>query len=281
VTPAPSSSQAPTTSPSGDPVLIGAGDIADCSTDNDKATADLLASLAGVVFTAGDNAYPDGTDTDFANCYGPTWGHELGRTHPVPGNHDHDSPDLAGYLGYFGAAAAPAGSPWYSFDLGAWHVVMLDATCSPAGGCDAGSVQGRWLAADLAASTTSCTLAIWHQPRFSSGQHGDDPDVAPFWQALYAAEADVVINGHDHDYERFAPQDPAGAADQAAGIREFVVGTGGAELRPFDEDLVANSEVRLAGHFGILRLVLYAESYDWSFIDTTGAILDSGAGACH
>ena len=151
---------------------------------------------------------------------------------------------LAGYIGYFGAAAEPDGTSWYSYDLGTWHIVVLDSDCSSVGGCGADSPQGRWLAADLKASTATCTLAIWHHPRFSSGEHGNDTEVAPFWQALYDAGADVVINGHDHDYERFAPQDPNGRADRARGIREFVVGTGGAALRTFPTT-AANSELRV------------------------------------
>ena len=232
--PSVSGSPGPTSAdPSADPVLVGAGDIADCGLDADAATASLLDGIDGTVFTAGDNAYPDGTPEQFRTCYGSTWGRQLARTRPAPGNHDWGTKDLAGYLGYFGAAAAPAGKSWYSYDLGAWHVIVLDSDCTSVGGCGAATDQGRWLAADLAASTAGCTLAIWHHPRFSSGEHGNDPSVAPFWTALYDAGADVVVNGHDHDYERFAAQDPDGRPDAARGLREFVVGTGGAALRSF------------------------------------------------
>ena len=272
-------SSAPST-PSGDPVLIGAGDIADCSREADAATAALLAGQPGIVFTAGDNVYPSGSATQFDECYGPTWGRELARTRPVPGNHDHESAGLAGYLGYFGEAAAPDGTVWYSYDVGAWHVIALDSSCALAGGCDPDSPQGRWLAADLAASDARCTLAIWHHPRFSSGEHGNDPSVAPLWDLLHAAGADVVVNGHDHDYERFAPQDPDGVADPTGGIRQFVVGTGGAELRAFG-DQAANSELRAAGYFGVLRLVLHGASYEWSFLTTAGIVLDAGNTNCH
>ena len=274
------SSPSPEPAPSGDPVLIGAGDIATCDSDADSETAALLAGQQGTVFTAGDNAYPDGSASQFADCYGPTWGRELARTRPAPGNHDHHTTDLAGYLEYFGAAAAPGGTPWYSYDLGTWHVIVLDATCDAAGGCSADSEQGRWLAADLATSDAACTLAVWHQPRFSSGDHGNDPAVAPFWDALYAARADLIVNGHDHDYERFAPQDPNGAADPGHGIREFVVGTGGAELRGFGTP-AANSEVRITGTFGVIRLALHPGAYEWSFLATSGAVPDSGLGKCH
>ncbi len=172
----------PTASSSAEPVLVGAGDIADCALDDDSATADLVATIPGTVFTAGDNAYPNGTADQFRDCYGPTWGRFLDRTRPAAGNHDWETKDLAGYVGYFGTAAEPKGVSWYSYDLGTWHVVVLDSDCSSVGGCGADSVQGRWLTADLAASTARCTLAIWHHPRFSSGEHGNDTDVAPFWQ---------------------------------------------------------------------------------------------------
>ena len=274
------SSTSPETAPSGDPVLIGAGDIAYCDSEADAETAALLAGQDGTVFTAGDNAYPDGTAEQFADCYGSSWGRELARTRPAPGNHDHRTADLAGYLGYFGASAAPEGTAWYSYDLGTWHIIVLDATCDAAGGCSADSAQGRWLAADLAASHAVCTLAVWHQPRFSSGEHGNDTAVAPFWDALYAAGADLIVNGHDHDYERFAPQDPSGAADPGRGIREFVVGTGGGELRGFGGQ-VANSELRVAGVFGVIRLVLHPGAYEWSFLATSGAVPDAGLGECH
>ena len=270
----------PGPSPSGDPVLVGAGDIAVCGLDGDQATADLIDGIPGTVFTAGDNAYESGSAAEFRACYEPTWGRFLARTRPAPGNHDHNTKDLAGYLGYYGTAAAPDGASWYSFDLGAWHVVVLDSSCGDVGGCEPGSAQGAWLAADLAASAASCTLAIWHHPRFSSGYHGNDPGVEPFWQALYDANADVVVNGHDHDYERFAPQDPAGKADASRGLREFVVGTGGAALREFVE-IKANSVVRASGAHGVIRFVLRPAGYEWRFISTTGEFSDIGSGTCH
>lgn len=284
--PSPSGSEAsdapsPSASASADdPVLVGAGDIGDCDTTGDTATARLIEGIEGTVFTAGDNAYPEGRATDFRDCYDPTWGPFKDRTRPAPGNHDWVTKDLKGYLDYFGTAATTDGDPWYSYDLGTWHVVVLDSMCGETGGCGKGSDQGKWLAADLAASDARCTLAIWHHPRFSSGAHGNDDGVATFWQALYAAGADVVINGHDHDYERFKPQDPAGREDRVRGIREFVVGTGGAELRPF-EDAKRNSELRVAVSHGVLKLVLHADSYEWRFIPTGGDFSDSGSAHCH
>ena len=277
---APSAPSAPSQSPSADAVLIGAGDIARCDNDDDSATAALIETIPGTVFTAGDNAYDTGSADDFRNCYEPTWGRFRDRTKPAPGNHDWETQDLAGYLGYFGTAGAPNGTSWYSYELGAWHVIVLDSDCSKVDGCGPDSAQGRWLAADLAASSARCTLAIWHHPRFSSGLHGNDDTVAPFWRALYDGGADLIVNGHDHDYERFAPQDPDGRVDRQRGIRELVVGTGGAELRPF-EKVRANSELRASVANGIIRLDLHPTSYDWRFIPTTGDFSDSGSTACH
>ena len=277
---APSGSGSPPASALGDPVLVGAGDIADCGLDDDTATAALLDSIPGTVFTAGDNAYPDGSPDQFRDCYGPTWGRHLGRTLAAAGNHDWGTRDLAGYLGYFGAAGAPNGTSWYSRDIGAWHVIVLDSDCSKVGGCGSDSAQGRWLTEDLKGSAARCSLAIWHHPRFSSGEHGNDTDVGPFWDALYAAGADLVINGHDHDYERFAPQSPDGQADRERGIREFVVGTGGAALRDLRTQ-TANSEFMAAVAHGIMQLVLHPTSYEWTFTPTGGQFSDSGTGPCH
>jgi hypothetical protein len=263
-----------------DATLVGAGDIADCGLSDDTATAALVEAIDGTVFTAGDNAYGSGSADQFRDCYDPTWGTFKDRTRPAAGNHDWETKDLGGYLGYFGAAAAPDGTSWYSYALGAWHVIVLDSDCSNVGGCGADSPQGRWLAADLKASTATCTLAIWHHPRFSSGEHGNDGDVAPYWRALYDAGADVVINGHDHDYERFAPQDPDAHLDPDRGIREFVVGTGGAALRTFPT-VRANSQLRAAVAHGVIRLDLHPTSFEWAFLPTTGNLSDSGRAPCH
>jgi hypothetical protein len=272
-------SAAPASSVPGDPVLVGAGDIADCELDSGAATAALLDTIEGTVFTAGDNAYLNGSAAQFRDCYAPTWGRHLERTRPAPGNHEWETKDLAGYREYFGAAAGPDGASWYSYELGAWHVIVLDSDCTFVG-CLPDTAQGHWLEADLKASKAHCTLAIWHHPRFSSGVHGNDATVWPFWDALYRAGADVVVNGHDHDYERFGPQDPAGREDKARGLREFVVGTGGAVLRDFPT-VAAHSEVRVARTYGVIRFVLHPTSYEWSFIRTSGEVGDSGNGVCH
>jgi hypothetical protein len=294
--PSPAPSSSPSASPSGDaastppsaspsdpvvdPVLVGAGDIANCTSPGDEATARLLDEIEGTVFTAGDNVYDRGTLATFRECYEPSWGRHKDRTHPAPGNHDWDDPDLAGYLAYFGDAAAPDGTSWYSYDLGTWHVVVLDSECEKAGGCDPDSEQGRWLADDLAASDTSCTVAIFHHPRFSSGEHGNIRAVAPLWDALHAAGTDVIVNGHDHDYERFAPQDPDGREDRARGIRQFVVGTGGTPLRAF-ADAQPNSELRASITHGVLALTLREGGYGWRFHATDGRFSDEGTATCH
>ena len=273
----------PTASPSAthepDPTLVGAGDIADCASDGDEATAALLDRIAGTVFTAGDNVYPSGSAETFRDCFAPSWGRHLDRIRPAPGNHDWESGELTAYLDYFGADGAD-GRPWYAYELGTWQVIVLDSDCDRVDGCGAESPQGRWLDATLADSRARCTLAIWHHPRFSSGMHGDTAEVAPFWDALYAAGADVVINGHDHDYERFAPQDPNGLEDRARGLREFVVGTGGVALRPF-ERVAPNSELRVAVAHGVLALTLHDGGYDWQFYPTSTDFSDRGTARCH
>ncbi len=268
-------------SPSTDPVLLGAGDIARCDATDDEATAALLERTPGIVFTLGDNAYEQGTAQQFRDCYGPGWGRVLDRTaFAVAGNHDYGTPQAAAFKAYFGAAAVRDGVTWFSADVGAWHVIVLDADCGQVGGCGPASTQGRWLRADLAASTARCTLALWHQPRFSSGIHGNDATVAPFWDALYAAGADLVLNGHDHDYERFAPQDPQGRADPASGITEVVVGTGGAALRDFGTK-AANGIVRSSLAHGVLALTLQPNGWSFRFLSTDGSFSDQGRGTCH
>jgi uncharacterized protein YjdB len=264
------------TAPSASVVLVGAGDIADCTTG--EPTAQLLDNIAGTVFTAGDNAYTNGTASEFATCYDPSWGRHKARTRPAPGNHDYGTSGATGYYNYFGALAGPAGLGYYSYDLGAWHIISLNSNVS----MSAGSAQEVWLRADLAASTKTCTIAYWHHPRFSSGaSHGSSTMSAGAFQALYDAGADIVIVGHDHEYERFAPQTPSAAPDPARGIREFVVGTGGAGLYSFATPL-PNSEVRDNTSHGVLKLTLSDGSYTWQFIPVAGdSFTDSGSGTCH
>jgi hypothetical protein len=264
------------------PVLVGAGDISRCSNDQDEETAKLLDNITGTVITLGDNAYPDGTDSQFSDCYDPTWGRHKARTRPAPGNHDYHVPDAAGYFNYFGPAAGEIGKGYYSYDLGGWHIIALNSECNQVGGCESNSPQGQWLQADLAANPSTCTLAYWHKPRFSSGSsHGSDTTFQDFWQLLYDAGADVVLGGHDHSYERFAPQDPNGVADPERGLHEFVVGTGGTGLNPFGPS-EPNSEVREDMTHGVLKLTLHPSSYDWEFVPIAGQnFTDSGSGLCH
>jgi hypothetical protein len=263
-------------------VLVGAGDIADCNDlSGAEATAKLLDGIPGTVMAVGDLAYPNGTKENFV-CYDKTWGRAKARTRPAPGNHEFHSSGAAHYFDYFGAVAGDPGKGYYSYDLGAWHIVSLNSECEEVGGCAAGSPEEQWLRADLAAHHPSCTAAYWHKPLFSSGgAHGNYLEVTPLWQALYDAHADVVISGHDHDYERFAPQTAQGVADPGRGIREFVVGTGGKNLRPFGE-IKANSEVRSRDAFGVLKLTLRRGGYEWLFISQENKTFsDSGSATCH
>jgi len=269
---APAAVPAPTPTPvpgGSDAILVGAGDIADCGSSGAagsgaEATAKLLDGIAGTVFTAGDNAYGSGTTRQFANCYGPTWGRHKIRTYPAAGNHDYLTPGASGYYDYFGAAAGDHSKGYYSYNIGAWHVIVLNTNdlCSKIR-CDAGSPQEQWLRTDLADHPAKCTLAYWHHPRYSSGiTHGSSTEVSALYQALYDYNADLIITGHEHNYERFAPQDANGNLDAARGIRQFVVGTGGAHHYGFEATPVANSEVRIKDTFGVIKLTLHSGSYD-------------------
>jgi hypothetical protein len=264
-----------------EPVLVGAGDIASCSRSQDEATAKLLDGIAGIVFTAGDNAYSKGTPSEFINCYGPTWGRHKARTQPDPGDDDYETPGATGYYGYFGSRAGDPRKGYYSFDIGAWHAVMLNSNCSEVGGCGATSPQAKWLRSDLAAHPRTCTIAVWHHPRYTSVRSTPDGRAVALWQALYDYGAEIVVSGHQHNYERFAPQTPGGAADTAYGIRQFVVGTGGAALVGFSGTM-KNSQVRNSQTYGVLRLTLHASSYDFAFVPIAGQTFrDTGSAACH
>ncbi len=264
-----------------DPEIVAAGDIAGLLLlfGQNETAAIVDRYPTATVLTLGDNAYQSGSDLEFALWYAPSWGRFLSRTRPSPGNHDYMTSNASGYFNYFGARAGTRGEGWYSYDVGAWHLISLNSNCSDVGGCTAMSTQGRWLAADLAATSARCVLAYWHHPRFSSGMHGDSLGMQPFWQMLYDANADVVLVGHDHTYERFAPQNAAGAADSARGVREFVVGSGGAPHYSFTRT-APNSEVRNGSDWGVIRMVLHADSYNWEFV-AAGGVRDLGAGACH
>jgi hypothetical protein len=269
---------APRAAPTADALLFAAGDIAACDSGGDEQTAAILGAEPGAIQTLGDNVYDDGSTSEFFGCYSPSWGQFKERTTPAIGNHEYGTPGAQGYFTYFGPAAGEPGKGYYSYDLGAWHIVVLNSNCGQVG-CSPGSPQETWLRSDLAAHATACLLAAWHHPRFSSGSHGGYPEVQPFWNALDDYGADVVLNGHDHDYERFAPQNSSGAADPS-GIREFVVGTGGKDLAGFPT-VAANSEIRSADSFGVLRLTLSEQSYSWRFLPVAGqSFTDVGAANC-
>ena len=257
-------------------VLIGAGDIADCDEAGEHATARLLEQVEGIVFTLGDHAYPDGTASQFTRCYAPTWGRHKTRTRPAPGNHDYHAPGATPYYDYFGAASGTPGKGYYSYDAGAWHVIVLNTAIA----IGPSSPQIQWLRADLAKHPRKCTLAYFHRARFSSGHHGPSTTPLPAWRVLYDAGVDVVLSAHDHLYERFAPQAPDGTADSVRGIRQFTVGTGGAGLSGLGTR-ERNSEVLDNTHYGALKLHLGRAGYRWFFLNAVdGSALDSGIAAC-
>jgi len=274
------------TSQTTDPVLIGAGDIADALNmhlSDAIATAALIDAYPGAtVFADGDLAHSDGTDADYTKAYGSIWGRFRARTLPVAGNHDYGVQNAVGYYNYWGPAAGNPTQGWYSLDLGAWHVVVLNSNCGFVG-CAAGGVQETWLRNDLATHTQACTLAMWHEPLYTSSTiAAPNTDVRPLWQALYDNNVDLVVNGHAHNYERFAPQDAIGNSDPARGIIEIVSGTGGASHFPFNTAMAANSLIGNDATFGVLKLTLHSSSFDWQFLPVVGqTFADSGTQACH
>ena len=277
--------------PAGNPhqtvTLVGAGDIATCKhIESAKATAKLIEGIPGTVFAAGDLAYEKGSSEEFKDCYDPAWGAFKDRTKPALGNHEYGDHRAAGYFQYWGAQAGPEDKGYYSYDLGNWHVIVLNTNCNikAMGGCGQGSPQETWLREDLAKHPTSCILAYGHHPLFSSGlfkKHALHPELRPFWEDLYAAHADLFLAGHEHSYERFAPQDLDGKPDPAHGIREIVVGTGGKSHDPLGMP-TPNSEVREWKTYGVLKLTLSPGEYHWEFIPVEGSqFQDSGDGVCH
>jgi hypothetical protein len=247
-----------------------------------RLTGEVLESRGvSAVLALGDVQYGNGGIADYRASYAPSWGRVKAITHPVLGDGDYHNQNAAGYFRYFGAAAGAPNRGYYSFDLGSWHVIVLNSNCSRVGGCQAGSPQERWLRADLASHPAKCTLAAWHLPRFGSNAVRLDSTSLAFWRDLYAAGAELVLNGNNHFYERFGPQDPGGKADPARGVREFIVGTGGRSHQPADTPL-ANSQVRDDQTFGLLELTLRPGGYDWRFVPEPGfAFTDSGSGTCH
>jgi Calcineurin-like phosphoesterase len=282
----PSTGPAPTEAPSptaaSQPVVVlAAGDIGACDSQGDEATAAMLDGLDGTILALGDLAYENGTTEQFAACYDPSWGRHRSRTWPVPGNHEYETAGAAPYFAYFGTAAGTPGQGWYSVDLGAWHLIALNSNCEEIGGCDLDSPQADWLRADLAANDAECTLAYWHHPRWSSGsEHGVDPRTDGLWRILATAGADIVLTAHDHIYERFVPMDAEGAA-ATEGMVEFVVGTGGRSLYGFNK-ILPTSATHDNATFGVVKLTLHVDAYDWEFVSATGTrFADSGTADCH
>jgi 3',5'-cyclic AMP phosphodiesterase CpdA len=296
LTPPPAAAPAPVVALSGASVMVGAGDIASCSSPLSTATAvlvdsvlraDSVAKVDDVAFTLGDNAYTSGTAAQFKDCFTPTWGDPKKRImkelHPTPGNHEYYTPFADPYYKYFGSAAGTAGQGYYSYDVGAWHVVVLNSEIIVNAGFtdSARQAQMDWLQKDLKAHKKLCTVAYWHHPRFSSGWHGSDRQLAPVWQVLYDNGVDLVLNGHDHDYERFRPMSPAGVVDTTRGITEIVAGTGGEELRGFAGKALPTSAYRIEGRAGVLLLTLGKAEYRSAFLETGGRVWDQSGGSCH
>jgi hypothetical protein len=309
ITAASADAHSPDWQPAGkDPVIAASGDIACDPGDRmfngglgttrrcvQLATSNLMLRRdLDAVLPLGDNQYEDGTLPKYLASFDKTWGRLRSLMHPVVGNHEYGDPGAAGYWDYFdgpgqaNGIAGPRGLGYYSYDVGTWHVVSINSECSDspvradlAPGCGLDSPQAQWLRADLAAHRNFCTLAVWHHPAFTSGLEGPSPNMTAMWQILYANGADVVLNGHAHLYERFAPQTPQGIPDPARGLREFVLGTGGKGHQGL-RVIAANSEVRNTKAYGVLTMTLHPRSYDWRFASIPGkTFADSGSGACH
>lgn len=263
-------------------VLVGAGDIASCASTGDEATAALLDAIPGTIFTTGDNAQDDASAADFNDCYDPSWGRFKARTRPAPGNREYSVAGAAPYYDYFGQAAGEPSKGYYSYDLNRyWHAIVLNSNCAEVGGCSAGSQQYQWLEQDLRDNRTSNIVAYWHHPRFSSGTYGNMEFMNSVWKLLNDYNVDVVVNSDDHDYERFAPIDGDGNRNDARGIREFIIGTGGTSVREFGE-IQPYSEVRQSDTFGVLKLTLYPDRYEWQFIPVAGKTFsDAGSSPVH
>jgi acid phosphatase type 7 len=267
--------------------LVGAGDIAGCNFKADRKTARLVGKIPGTIFTLGDHTYPDGTRQQFRNCYHPTWGKYKKRTRPAVGNHDYHTAGAKPYFNYFRwRAGRPRG--YYSYDRGSWHIVALNSNCNKVGGCEKTSTQGKWLRNNLANTTNKqCTLAYFHHPLYSTGNNVTNPNVKPLWQILYNHHAEVIVNGHAHRYERYAPLTSGGKTDLQNGTRQIVAGTGGA---PSGSEVQQAPGVRVVetGTSGVLKLELSAGFYSWMFVAVDGTpngkVMDStptGTESCH
>ncbi len=296
LTPPPAGASAEQVALSGASVLIGTGDIARCDSPGDEATAvlvdsvlraDSAAKVHDEVFTVGDNAYPDGSAQNFAQCWGPSWGDStkliMKNIRPSPGNHEHRTGGAAPYYEYFGSRAGSPKAGYYGYDIGAWRAIVLNSEIVVNGAfSDAERMaQEAWLKTELSGHSQKCVVAYWHHPRFSSGWHGSDPRIGPIWRLLYAGGVDLIINGHDHEYERFLPQNPEGVVDSLKGMTQLIVGTGGGDLRGFSSTILPNSAARVEGHFGVVKVTLGAAEWRSAFLSTRGLIFDQTGGACH
>jgi acid phosphatase type 7 len=267
-------------------VMVGAGDIAGCNSSGDEATAKLVTGVisenpGAVVFTLGDNVYSNGTSQEFTNCYDPSWGSFKARTRPVPGNHDYNTSNATGYYGYFGAKAGDPSKGYYSYNLGAWHIVVVNSNCAAIGGCETGSSQEKWLRSDLKASSNTCQIVMWHHPRFSSGaEHGNADFMQDIWKAASENNVELILNGHEHTYERFTPMNAVGEADPG-GTTEILVGSGG--ISHYHLGIKKpNSQTFNADTYGVLKLELAASSYKFEFLPEPGkTFTDAGSGMCH
>lgn len=296
-TPAPADAPAALVALTGASVMIGAGDIGRCNSQGDELTAALVDSVLradsavgveDVVFTLGDNAYPDGTERDYRVCFGASWGDTtkliMKNIRPTPGNHEHRTSFAAPYYEYFGDAAGSPKKGYYGFDIGEWRAIALNSeiVVNSAFTNDERKEQEDWLRKELADHPKKCVVAYWHHPRFSSGWHGTELRLMPIWQILYDAGVDLVINGHEHNYERYLPQDPLGVVDSVKGITQIIVGTGGGDLRGFGSSTPGkNSAYQIQGHYGVLKITLGAEEWQSAFIDTRGRTWDVVGGRCH
>ncbi len=277
--PTPITISLPTPVTNDDPVVFAAGDISSCDNTYDTQTSDLLLSRSGSVLTLGDSVYPRGTIDEFHTCYDPTWGRVWDRTYPAPGNHDYATSQASGYYAYFGDRAGPDRRGYYRFQIGGWQIYALNSNCGEAGGCQPGDPQVDWLIHELATHPSRCAIAYFHHPRWSSALHGNNDVMQPIWSILARAGVDVVLSGHDHDYERFAPINADGQLQPNGGTRQFVVGTGGRSLYAF-RDVGTGSEFRDNKHYGVLALTLHTASYSWEFLATDQTVVDHGTATC-
>jgi hypothetical protein len=284
LTPTPADTATPEATPTPAQIeLIGAGEIVNCGNPGYGITADLLAQFPGVtIFTAGDNSNVIGTPNEFKKCFGPTWGRFLASIHPAVGDHEYYNKGAKAYFDYFGAAAGTPGQGWYSYDLGGWHIIVLNSQCAQIGGCEAGSAQEKWLKDDLAAHPAHCSMAVWHIPRYNLSLAQGLPFLDDIWNDLYKAGVELVVNAHHYYYARFAPMDPSGKADDARGIREFIVGTGGSPLDKRNWTCSRNCQAFEHDTLGLLKLTLHPDGYDWAFVPEPGKTFnDAGSGTCH